>query len=80
MKTNIWLVAGIAGMLLSTPFADARAKVTVNVGIGVGQNRGHHHHLRYVHRRAPRRIVIRTRHHEIRHHHHNTRTRVDIRL
>lgn len=31
MNKNIWLTAGIAGMLLSNPSADARGEVTVQI-------------------------------------------------
>ena len=75
MKKNILLVAGIAGMLLGSPLSDALAKPRehVAVEVSVGQNKGHHHHKRHMHKRSPRRVVARHRHHDMNVRQHDSR-------
>ncbi|NTW88993.1 MAG: hypothetical protein HGB26_07720 [Desulfobulbaceae bacterium] len=50
MKKKIWLVLGIAGMLLGMPHVDAQAVVKVQIGTRVNIG-GERVHRRYYHNR-----------------------------
>jgi hypothetical protein len=73
MKKNVWLVAGIAGMLLGAPLADAQAK-SAHTGneSGAGYSREHHHPQRHLHKKSPKHFVASHRNHDVKPRHHDS--------
>ncbi len=85
MKKKIWLVLGIAGMLLGMPHVDAQAVVKVQIGtkvnIGSGRvYRRHHHNRRYVDSRRLREERRRRRDIEYRRHHQRRNSGITIKF
>lgn len=85
MKKKIWLVLGIAGMLLGMPHVDAQAVVKVQIGtrVNVGGERvyrRHHHHRRYSNSRRAREERRRHRDIEYRRHHQRQNSSLTIKF